>query len=107
MGRNMRSWVEQLGDEGELIKIDMEVDAKADMSAFLCQSKEKALLFENAKGHSGWKVLGQAPINMRNAGLAFGSIFPAHSNLLGVPAPFFKPPFFYLRVEPILWPLSF
>ena len=75
MAKDMRSWIKQLDENGELIKINEEVDPKADMSAFFCQSKEKALLFEHVKGHPGWKVLGQAPGNMRNAGLAFGTEF--------------------------------
>ena len=50
-----------------------EVDPKANMSAYLWSSKEKALLFENVKNHPGWRVLGQAPANMRHVGLAFGT----------------------------------
>ena len=41
------------------------------MGAAFWKSKDKALLFENIKGHAGWKVLGPAPANMRMAGLAF------------------------------------
>ncbi len=69
----MRTWIKQLEEENELVRVKDEVDPKANMSAYLHQSKEKALLFENVKNHPGWKVLGQAPANMRHVGLAFGT----------------------------------
>ena len=69
----MRSWIAQLENAGELVRMKEEVDPKANMSAYLWSSKEKALLFENVKNHPGWKVLGQAPANMRHVGLAFGT----------------------------------
>ena len=43
------------------------------MSAVFYTITDKALLFENIKGHPGWRVLGQAPGNMKMAGLAFGT----------------------------------
>jgi 2,5-furandicarboxylate decarboxylase 1 len=73
MAKDMRSWIEQLEEAGELVRIRDEVDPKLNMSGYLYQSKEKALLFENVKNHSGWEVLGQAPANMRHVGLAFGT----------------------------------
>jgi 2,5-furandicarboxylate decarboxylase 1 len=73
MAKDMRSWIEQLDKAGELVRMKEEVDPKANMSAYLWSSKEKALLFENVKNHPGWKVLGQAPANMRHVGLAFGT----------------------------------
>jgi 2,5-furandicarboxylate decarboxylase 1 len=73
MAKDMRTWIKKLEEETELIRVKDEVDPKVNMSAFLHQSKEKALLFENVKNHPGWKVLGQAPANMRHVGLAFGT----------------------------------
>ncbi|MFH1626293.1 MAG: UbiD family decarboxylase [Pseudomonadota bacterium] len=73
MAKDMRSWIRQLEEADEVIRMKEEVDPKLDMSAFLWESKEKALLFENVKNHPGWKVLGQAPANMRHVGLAFGT----------------------------------
>jgi 2,5-furandicarboxylate decarboxylase 1 len=73
MAKDMRSWIKQLEEAGELVRMKEEVDPKANMSAYLWSSKEKALLFENVKNHPGWKVLGQAPANMRHVGLAFGT----------------------------------
>lgn len=75
MGKDMRTWVDQLSRNDVLLSVKEEIDPQADMSAFLCRSKEKAVLFENVKGHPGWKVLGQAPGNMAIAGLAFGTEF--------------------------------
>ena len=71
MAKDMRSWIKQLEEAGELVRMKEEVDPKANMSAYLWSSKEKALLFENVKNHPGWKVLGQAPANMRHVGLGF------------------------------------
>ena len=73
MAKDMRTWIKQLEEENELVRVKDEVDPKANMSAYLHQSKEKALLFENVKNHPDWKVLGQAPANMRHVGLAFGT----------------------------------
>ena len=73
MAKDMRSWIEQLENAGELVRMKEEVDPRANMSAYLWSSREKALLFENVKNHPGWRVLGQAPANMRHVGLAFGT----------------------------------
>jgi 2,5-furandicarboxylate decarboxylase 1 len=73
MAKDMRTWIKQLEEGNELVRVKDEVDPKANMSAYLHQSKEKALLFENVKNHPDWKVLGQAPANMRHVGLAFGT----------------------------------
>lgn len=72
MAKDMRSWINQLEEAGELLRVSEEIDPKVEMGGILATSKEKALLFENVKGYSGWKVLGQAPANMRHVALAFG-----------------------------------
>jgi len=66
MPKDMREWIRELKEAGEIISIKDEVDPQKNMSAYLWKSKEKALLFENVKNHPGWKVLGQAPANMRH-----------------------------------------
>jgi len=71
MVKDMRHWIKQLEEAGELVRITDEVDPEGTMSSFLYMSNEKAIMFENVKGHPGWKVLGQAPANMRQVGLAF------------------------------------
>jgi 2,5-furandicarboxylate decarboxylase 1 len=68
--RDMRSWIAELEEAGELIRIDKPVDPLTQMGALLYQSREKALLFENLP--NGWRSLGQAPANVRHAALAFG-----------------------------------
>ena len=75
MAKDMRSWISQLDEAGELLKITKEVDPIKNMGAVFCKVTDRALLFENIKGHPGWRVLGQAPGNMRMAGLAFGVEF--------------------------------
>lgn len=69
--RDMRSWIAQLREAGELIRIDKPVDPLTEMGSLLYQSREKALFFE--KLPHGWRSLGQAPANVRHAALAFGA----------------------------------
>jgi 2,5-furandicarboxylate decarboxylase 1 len=67
----MRTWIAELEAAGELIRIDKPVDPLTQMGSLLYQSREKALLFE--KLPHGWRSLGQAPANVRQAALAFGA----------------------------------
>ena len=69
--RDMRSWIAELEEADELIRIDKPVDPLTQMGALLYQSREKALLFENLP--NGWRSLGQAPANVRHAAIAFGA----------------------------------
>jgi 2,5-furandicarboxylate decarboxylase 1 len=73
MPKDMRSWINQLDSAGEIVRISKPVDPLTEMGALLQQSKEKALLFENIKGHAGWTAVGNAPANLRHAALAFGT----------------------------------
>lgn len=76
MSRDMRSWIEELERAGELLRIRKPVDPKTQMGALLYESREQGLLFENVTGHPGWRVLGQAPANLRHAAIAFGTTLP-------------------------------
>ncbi len=69
--KDMRTWIAELDAAGELIRIDKPVDPLTQMGALLYQSREKALLFENLP--HGWRSLGQAPANVRQAAIAFGA----------------------------------
>ena len=69
---DMRDWLELLRAHGELVQITKGVDVKEELGSLLFDSREKALLFENVKGYPSWRILGQAPANMRQCGLAFG-----------------------------------
>jgi 2,5-furandicarboxylate decarboxylase 1 len=68
--KDMRSWIAELENANELIRIDKPVDPLTEMGSLLYQSREKALFFE--KLPHGWRSLGQAPANVRHAALAFG-----------------------------------
>jgi 2,5-furandicarboxylate decarboxylase 1 len=74
MKRNpdMRDWVETLDKAGELLTLTKPVDPNTEMGALLYGSRDKALLFEEVKGFPGWRALGMAPANVRQAALAFG-----------------------------------
>src|SRR3974390_1661555 len=69
--KNMRTWIEELEQAGELIRIAKPVHPLTQMGSLLYQSREKALFFENLP--HGWRSLGQAPANVRHAALAFGA----------------------------------
>lgn len=67
----MRTWIEDLEAAGELIRLDQPVDPLTQMGSLLYQSREKAVFFE--KLPHGWRSLGQAPANVRQAAIAFGA----------------------------------
>ena len=67
----MRTWIAELEAADELIRIDKPVDPLTEMGSLLYQSREKALFFENLP--HGWRSLGQAPANVRQLALAFGT----------------------------------
>lgn len=72
MLKDQRDWIRQLDEEGEFLRIRKEVDTQVSMGALVHESMEKALLFENIKGHPGWKCLAQAPGNWRHFALSLG-----------------------------------
>jgi 2,5-furandicarboxylate decarboxylase 1 len=72
MAKDMRSWLSQLEEAGELERVRDEVSVDVDIGRRLYAEKQKALLFERVKDLPGWRVLGQAPANWRQIGLAFG-----------------------------------
>lgn len=86
---DMRSWIAQLEAAGELIRIDKPVDPLTQMGSLLYQSREKALFFE--KLPHGWRSLGQAPANVRQAALALGAsedtVVPLVAQRLGTRRP--------------------
>ncbi len=73
MVKDMRSYMDQLEKAGEMKRVTEEVNVLVDIGRRLFVSEETALLFENVKGYPAWKVLGQAPANMRHIGLAMAA----------------------------------
>jgi 2,5-furandicarboxylate decarboxylase 1 len=73
MPLDMRSYMRQLEEANELVRVREPVDSEVDIGQRLFASTEQALLFENVRGYQGWRVLGQAPANMRHVALAFGT----------------------------------
>ncbi len=76
MPADMRTWIAQLEEAGELVRVRRPVDPLTEMGALLYHSREKALLFENLVGYPGWRSLGMAPANLRQAALAYGTTLP-------------------------------
>ncbi len=73
MPKDMRTWIAEMEQAGELLTIKKPVEPRTEMGALLYQSREKGLLFENLKGFPGWRALGMAPGNLRHAALVFGT----------------------------------
>jgi 2,5-furandicarboxylate decarboxylase 1 len=71
MAKDMRSWIALLEEAGELSRVSDGVSVDAGIGQNLFKSRDMALLFDNVKDYPGWKVLGQAPANWRQIGLAF------------------------------------
>ena len=71
MAKDMRTWMRELEQAGELSTVSERVNTEFDVGQYLFKTKEKALLFDNIENHPGWKLLGQAPANWRQIGLAF------------------------------------
>ncbi len=69
--KDLRTWIAELKEAGELLIVDKPVDPKTQMGSLLYQSREKAIFFENLP--HGWRSIGQAPANIRHAALAFGA----------------------------------
>ncbi len=72
MTKDMRSWICQLEETGELFRDNQEVTVDEGIARKLFVSKQKALLFANIKDFPGWRALGQAPANWNQVALAFG-----------------------------------
>jgi 2,5-furandicarboxylate decarboxylase 1 len=72
MAKDMRTFLRSLEEAKEVAHVAEEIDVDGEMARRLFTSREKALFFENVKDFPGWKVLGQAPANMRHIGLALG-----------------------------------
>jgi 2,5-furandicarboxylate decarboxylase 1 len=69
---DMRDWIETLKNAGELVTLTKPVDPSTEMGALLYGARDKSLFFTQVKGYPGWRALGMAPANLRQAALAFG-----------------------------------
>ena len=76
MPRDMRAWIADLEAAGEVLRVPKPVDPVTQMGALMYQSRERALLFEQVARFPGWRALGMAPANLRQAALAFGTTLP-------------------------------
>lgn len=69
---DMRDWIETLRKADQVLTLTKPVDPSTEMGALLYGSRDKALFFEQLKGFPGWRALGMAPANLRQAAMAFG-----------------------------------
>ena len=71
MPKDLRTWIRQLEEAGELIRVRKPVHPQEEMGSLLYQTRDRALFFEEVRGYPGWRCLGQAPANPRQAAIAF------------------------------------
>ncbi|MFH1821319.1 MAG: UbiD family decarboxylase [Methanobacteriota archaeon] len=59
--KDLRTFLQKVDDEKELIRVKKEVDSKTQMGALFTDAGKmgKAVLFENVKGHPDWRVVGE------------------------------------------------
>ena len=70
MVKDMRTYISQLEAAGELDHVLDPVDVDGEVARRLFASRDRALMFENIQDFPKWKMLGQAPANMRHIALA-------------------------------------
>ncbi|MBI4322116.1 MAG: UbiD family decarboxylase [Chloroflexi bacterium] len=71
MPKDMRTWINQLEEAGELLHLKRPVSPLTEMGALMYECRDKALLFERLTGFPGWRGIGQAPATPRQAAIAF------------------------------------
>ncbi|TDA63988.1 MAG: UbiD family decarboxylase [Clostridia bacterium] len=72
---SMRDWLQYLEENGELVRVDQEVDLRGHISALAytsVRSDGPALLFTNIKGYPGWKVATGAMYGRERLATALG-----------------------------------
>ncbi len=73
--QSIRTHLANLEQQGELVRFTAEVDPDANMSALAWKSFAelgKSCLFENLKGHPGWRAVAQIIANRRKWAIALG-----------------------------------
>ena len=73
--QSVRTHIANLEQQGELIRFSAEIDPDKDMSAvaWKCFAElGKSCLFDNLKGHPGWRAVGQIIADRKKWGVALG-----------------------------------
>ena len=73
--QSIRGHIANLEQQGELVRIAAEIDPDRDMSAvaWKCFAElGKSCLFDNLKGHPGWRAIGQIVADRKKWGVALG-----------------------------------
>lgn len=68
---DMRQFLDKLATAGHLSVIEKPVTVEREIGALLYESADRGLLFNNIAGFPGWRVVGQAPANLRQFAVAF------------------------------------
>src|ERR1051326_1231460 len=75
MFEDLRGFLTHLEEQGQLLRVKDEVDVKYEIAAGMRKTSDiegPALLFENAKGYPGWRVLGGLFATRRLVALGLG-----------------------------------
>lgn len=81
MYRNYREYLEYLEKQGKLVRVKKAVSPRFDVAAGIrksCDTDGPGLLFENIKGHPGWRVAGGIYGSRQRIALAMGLPMDAH-----------------------------
>lgn len=76
MPKDLRSFLKQLEDSGEILRIQKEVDPHVNLGGLAWQGENwlgKATFFENLKGYPGWRAVSYAEASRRRLALAIGT----------------------------------
>ncbi len=73
---NLRTFLKQLDDAGEILHIEKEVDPRENLAALAWQGENvmgKATFFENLKNYPGWRAVSYADASRKRLALAVGT----------------------------------
>ena len=76
MAKDLRTFLRQLEEAGEIVNIKKEVDPKTNLAGIAWQGENKlgkATFFENLKGYPGWKAVSYAEASRKRLALAVGT----------------------------------
>ncbi|TDA67189.1 MAG: UbiD family decarboxylase [Clostridia bacterium] len=80
--RSLRSWLQFLEEQGDLVRVQEEVDPNEDITAFAYKGcrvpNSPSFLFENIKGYPGWRIASQTMYDWQRQAWALGISDPAN-----------------------------
>lgn len=72
MAKDLRTYIRDMDEAGELYRVNKEVDPETQMGA-LAEQSDKTILFTNVKGHPGWTNIMQVIRNWKQLRMILGT----------------------------------